>query len=39
METLAQVLLLLLFVGFVKAWINGGPMSAMHFIRLKVIGA
>jgi hypothetical protein len=37
-ETLAEVLLALLFVGFVRAYIDGGWGGAKRFVRAKVVG-
>jgi hypothetical protein len=37
-ETLAELLLALLFVGFVKAYIDGGWAGGKSFVRAKVIG-
>jgi hypothetical protein len=37
-ETLAELILLLLFAGFLLAYVNGGWTGATRFLRLKVIG-
>jgi hypothetical protein len=38
-ETLAEIILALLVVGFVRAYITGGWPDAKRFVRVKVVGA
>jgi hypothetical protein len=38
-ETLAEVILALLLVGFGRAYIGGGWPGAKRFVRVKVVGA
>lgn len=38
METLAELILALLLVGFVRAFIDSGWPGAKHFVKAKVVG-